>query len=79
MNICTIRNNLLDTIHDKQVELNVTRWKHRSVKDVESLEALSDVMALRSNIQTLESVLAELKRILKDVDVLVDAFLKPKR
>ena len=79
MNICTIRNNLLDTIHDKQVELNVTRLKHRSVKDVESFEALSNMMALRSNIQTLESVLAELKKILKDVDVLVDAFLKPKR
>ena len=79
MNICTIRNKLLDTIHDKQVELNVTRLKHRSVKDVESCEALSDVMALRSNIQTLESVLAELKKILKDVDVLVDVFLKPKR
>jgi hypothetical protein len=79
MNICTIRNNLLDTIHDKQAELNVTRLKHRSVKDVESFKALSDVMALRSNIQTLESVLAELKKILKDVDVLVDVFLKPKR
>ena len=79
MNICTIRNKLLDTIHDKQVELNVTRLKHRSVKDVESFGALSDMMALRSNIQTLESVLAELKKILKDVDVLVDVFLKPKR
>ena len=55
------------------------RSKNTSKREEISFGALSDMMALRSNIQTLESVLAELKKILKDVDVLVDVFLKPKR